>query len=277
MSRNLTTWSLAILMLGCLILGGGGCSKSTDPKPRPFVYPLTVGNEWVYETIEILEYLHGDVDTTARAVTTVTITGVDSSGSDYRLTATYEPVDPPGVEIISKRVYQNRDDGLVLLANCGTVSQYPKRAAVRDLRSSALAPGFPCGLLFPLAGSPESGGCNPLIWLDSPALILAYPLEVGRSWLHSEGPIGAIDRVITGTERVRTDAGSFDCFEIAWHYENLESLEVTDYFAEEGLIRRRAFSADMVIPTYENPFGGDTADVTFLTTLLSVSLAGESD
>jgi hypothetical protein len=230
-----------------MVAAAVGCSKSTAPEFHPFVYPLAVGNEWVYQRESITrDTQHVHPDDTARFTITVRVVQIDTleSGSiAFRLHAA-NVNEENTVEGEDDAWYQNRQDGLYCLGVRNT-NQSPNatfyarpKANVNDGRLcdhsawDGLLPPFP--LMVRSLGQFQTDS----VWYDPPLLVLRYPL--GGTWRYRDSTdfLGWTDKTLTGTKKITTSAGSFDCYRINWSFQVSFRREVAEYFSEKGLIRR---------------------------------------
>jgi len=73
---------------------------------------------------------------------------------------------------------------------------------------------------------------------DDPRIVLQAPLRKGQSWTSFREPILS-RRTVVGRSAVETTAGTFDAVEVRNTLPEISSsLRWTDYYAEEGLVRR---------------------------------------
>jgi hypothetical protein len=269
-----------VALSGLIVAGSLGCSKSVDSKVKSFIYPLAMGNQWVYDCQTITDFRGKKPNDTVTYSIAVTVVGVDTilpGVYSYTIRATSVPPDEktPSPE---KR-YVNLPDGMYVihthtgLSSLALPKQRERGPSVmfrgrqyQDLRALLTSLIGPLGV--DAAGQSGSD--------DSFSLVLPYPQSRGQRWtctqVGDDHPFG-VDKQITGSETVKNSAGSFDCHVIRWIYDPpMEDLDVLDFTSAEGLIRRRVEAHDMVISDYQYPYGGDTADVVFTHELTSLQL-----
>ena len=268
-----------IILFAALSIGVSGCDKPVDPKVKSFIYPLAMGNQWVYDYQTITDYRGKKPNDTLTFSIAATVVGVDtilpgiySYTVDATSTLPEWPTPPP------ENRYVNLPDGMYLQSSeIGAGLELPKQHAggpavmfrgrqfrgIQSLIASLVGP-------FDMA----SGGRS--AWYDPLPLILPYPQHLGQRWACS--PPGddqtlRLDKQITGRETAKNSVGSFDCLLIHWIYDPpLEDIDLVDFISAEGLIRRRVEVRNLIMTDYEHPYGGDTADVISTYELTSLQL-----
>lgn len=270
----------AIALSGLLVAGLAGCDKPVDPKVESFIYPLAMGNQWVYDYQTITDYRGKKPNDTLTFSIAATVVGVDTilpGICSYTIRATSVLFDWPSPP--PERHYVNLPDGMYVMRSHTGLSSLalPKQRGTgpsvmfrgrqyQDLRTLFTS------LIGPL-GADAAGQSGSA---DSLSLVLPYPQNRGQRWTGSrigDDQIFGVDKQITGGETVKNSAGSFDCHVIRWIYDPpMEDFDVADFTSAEGLIRRRVEAHDMVISSYQFPYGADTADVVSTYELTSLQL-----
>lgn len=270
---------LVLAVSGMLVAVFVGCDKPVDPRVESFIYPLAMGNQWVYDYQTITDYRGKKPNDTVTYSIKAAVVRVDTilpGIYSYALLATSElpewPTPPP------EQHYLNLPDGMYLKRSyTGTSMVLPKphRAGhgvtfqghqYEDLQT----------LLTTLIGPPGVAPASQSAVTDSFSLVLPYPQNLGQRWTCTQigdDQIIGVDMLIAGAETVKNSAGSFDCHMIQWIYvPPMEDLAVVDFTSAGGLIRRRIEAHNLIEPSHEVPYDGDTVDIVATYELTSVQL-----
>lgn len=190
-------------------------------------FPLIVGNSWQYEREIHKTNFRPESDSVTEVPTdtlrfyyiTLTDVGTDTL-SDGTVVHVIHEVMSDGDSLVTEgyQYFGDQADGL-----------YHYTAATTDLPI----------LLFKPTGSVRVQ--NPQE--DLARRSLEYPLQEGLQWEYTNGfdygPAGAIYKRVIGIGEQNVPAGSFECYAIDWLWENLPGAEMTEYFADSGLVRVR--------------------------------------
>ncbi len=227
-------------LLALVLAGLGACSKSSKPESDTFVYPLTVGNEWVYRRVLHCTGAGCELGPdTIRCSILVRVVSIDTTTAPtpaYRLDA--KTFFEDGSTYGAQTLYQNRADGLYELAaeDTGHATFYgrPKAGEWISPIHAYLPPPFrttdalPGGIRF-----------DSTAWHHSSLLPLQYPLK--GTWRYITGNEEYkwdIDKTVRGREKVTTKAGEYDCFKIDWQYPLGIDVACTEYVSGYGLFKR---------------------------------------
>ncbi len=270
---------LVFALSGMLIAGIVGCDKPVNPKVESFIYPLAMDNSWGYDYQEIIDYRGTRTDDTLRYSIIATVVRIDTilpGIYSYTIRETSAAIGWP--EPPPELSYANLPDGMYRLRPDGQSSlALPKQRAgvpgvifrgrrYKDTRTLIASLIDPAGM----TSAVRSGLFDPL------PLVLPYPQRLQQRWTYRAIGIGqglGVDKQIVAFETAKTSAGSFGCHVIQWIYEPpLEGVDVVEFISAEGLIQRRVEVHDLVIPDYEHPYGGDTANAVTTYELTSVKL-----
>lgn len=240
----------ALILLAAVAAVVANCSED-EVKPEQFAYPLTVGSRWFYShTLIQVSHDNNEVVVVQEGSASVTVGGVETLeniGVAYRLDV--ERTDN-GETWNGAEYYQNRDDGLHRVARCsqpGAVS--PKVAGSSDEAKERY-------LLMSALDVVPTQACDgpPEIETDEP-LVMPYPTRIGYDWVFRDLPDAAvtIHKTILGWGKVTVPAGKMDSYRIKWTYVGNSDVEVEDYIAECGLIKRSAISKNVDVTDYRHP------------------------
>jgi len=249
-----------------------GCTGTTDPGGAPYVeFPLEIGRSWDYVrtfTVESSDTLDAVPADTATAYCTEEIVRLDTLSMRTDAYVLREVgIEDSATSWDLESYYRSERDGLYLLA-------YEPGATLVNPRPHGRPRFLFKGMTFAsvreitsyVTGAVEHAGGRPdtLYYEDPPVRTLRYPLRVGASWnFRQPGQPWRIDKEVTGTREVDVPAGAFDCLVVEWFIDIGDDgqwdddIEFIDYFAPEGLIRRRLVFSDMIAVDPE----GDTLGV----------------
>lgn len=238
-----------VLYLGSIQIScsGDSCTLNCNGDLR---FPLVVGYSWQYRGEDRISNFRPDSDTIVATITdsaeqyvlTVTITGSDTL-SDGTIVHILHEVKSSGDSLIDEgyQYYSNNIDGLYYFA---------------DLSSG--------NSLLQFKMSAAAGTNNPQ--MDFARKSLEYPILEGLEWEYTNGfgygPAGAIYKRVIGIGEQTVSAGKYECYAIAWIWENLAGAERTEYLADVGLVRIRTVYRDLRYTTQESPEGIGLVDVT---------------
>lgn len=250
--KHLTITLLAILLFSA-------CDDENDDFQIDS-YPMAVGNEWTYDrkmTFTNHESEKGDI---ARQMDTLRYsvrvwiekdTIMDETMSVKKFKAHEQNSDTYSTEFLFEDY-----DGVKCYA------YYPGGgllAFVKNRPGIKLPPGIPFGGLLSMPKSKT----NELVYENPPTLNLKLPLTNSILWtyrLPSEDFSVQIDKRVIKAESIDVPAGTFECFKIRYEYSNhpsFEDVEVYDWIAREGLIKRQISTDSMVFINQQ----GDTTGV----------------
>lgn len=243
---------------------------------RSVTYPVAVGNRWDYEIAFWYENVQpksllADFDDTLLMHVEVSIDDFVGGGEGpgrYR----FRSDNGGGGGEREFHYYEQREDGLYLMATQGAGSGriFPKLGrgisygfAEREFNSINDLLAF---LEFSIPGL-LAAGSNDLY----PQKCFEYPLRVGNQWAYLEQEPGflSIDRRVIDWQSIEIPPGRFDCFVIHHLYDLAgdgtwdENIEVVDFVAYEGLVKRKTIVRDVIIRDWGHggPGGAGTADV----------------
>ncbi|MDH4033381.1 MAG: hypothetical protein OEV80_06230, partial [candidate division Zixibacteria bacterium] len=242
---------------------------------KSITYPVAVGNSWRYRSNSWYENLQpkslvprfGDTTFVIREVEIDNFDSAIGGPGRYRFhTGTTGRTRPSEASCY----YEVHQDGLYMtMAEVGTGSGvWPKTGkgisysfAGRTFNSTNalsafLGAGIPGGFA---AGSDH----------DYPRKSLQYPLRIGTQWTYTENHAtpGSVVRRVVDRQSIEIGLGRFDCFVIRQLHNLAEdgtwdnTLEIVDYVAAEGLIKRRTIARDVQINDWGHAYPIGTADI----------------
>jgi len=236
--------SIIILAVICII----GCEDDTDKPNMDFIYPLTIGNIWQYETTFTLDYdslatYNGLNDTILYHTGSVEIIANEVIFDSLEVFNFSSIMNENGNIFTGNKYYNNSDDGLFCYAYTEISNISPKttnnvyikfnnkifnnvREIFNYIENDAIDNQF---------SKDDSIYYNLLKTLE-------YPLEEDNQWIYKDSMIPfRIDKKIIGWEEVDVPAGEFICWKIQKEYYDITwSNDITfyDYISQDGLVKR---------------------------------------
>ncbi|MFN8208473.1 MAG: hypothetical protein U0T82_13845, partial [Bacteroidales bacterium] len=209
------------ILLFAVLLGLIACSEKDPVNPDPLLsYPLEPGTEWVYSRDFRIYYYESEASDK--------ITGWDSIRQEIRVWIEKDTLVQDTLQLVqfvsqvsgytdlSKEYYRPGQDGLTKYA-------YENPGMIVFVKKGGFANSFPNFVIFP-DWLPVNESITPdLYFYSSPRLAIMFPLDRNSKWtylLPAEPQDTQIDKEVTAAERVKTPAGSFDCFRVNYLYIN---------------------------------------------------------
>ncbi|MBI5868482.1 MAG: hypothetical protein HZB43_09375 [candidate division Zixibacteria bacterium] len=266
---------LGITLAAILAAGLSACDKSVDPKVKSFTYPMAVGNTWIYEGQFIKDYRGKKPNDTLKYAVTAFIDRVDTIlPGIYSYGYTETSTDSGARNPTDAALYADLPDGMYRLRTL----QSPDRLGQSRHSLPKTIQGGRCitlgghqftdvpSLVAALTGTSGIIATDQSEFADTLSLILPYPQSLGQQWTSwRRGSLYPWDgiRTIIGHETIKVATGWLDCHVIRLTYDPpMEDVEIFEYFAAEGLVRRTTSLKNLVDTDYQYPYGnGDTLDV----------------
>jgi len=238
-------WVLSIIILAviCII----GCDSDNDKPNMDFVYPLTVGNSWEYETTFTLDFdslatYNGLNDTILYHTGSVEIIANEVIFDSLEVYNFASIMNESGNIFTGNRYYNNNDDGLFCYGHTNVSNISPKTNNnyiyikfnnkifnnVKDIFNYVEK-----AKIYNQFSKDDS------IYYDL-VKTLEYPLEEDNQWIYRSYDI-RIDKTIIGWEEIDVPAGGFNCWKIQLTYPESsfnEDVEFYDFVSPEGLVQR---------------------------------------
>lgn len=238
-----------IIILFALLLFSG-----CDNKKSGFTinsYPMAVGSEWVYnreltfnefQTDNLKNVMNSDTLNHSVRVWIEKDTLINDKVSVKKFRSHEKKSEVYGTEFLFRDY-----EGIKCYA------YYPGSGLMGFVKNQSqlkLPHAFPFGGLFSIPQFKTNG----LVFEDPPTLNLKLPLlnDIIWTYRHSSEELSVqIDKRVVDAESVKAPAGTFECFKIKYEYSShpsFENVEIYDWIAEEGLIKRK-ISADSIVFT----------------------------
>ncbi len=256
-----------LVFVGILsVVGIQSCSGPTEPDPPTYVYPLEIGNQWLYRTRLIVDFPEGqdDIDVYGFHAMALPASSIDSDSTEWFRIGQYSgflldgdlPI-PMDTLIQADAVYANRPSGLFVRNSPGRIWLYAPK-----LSDSITAADRMCEevqtfdqFIFPSLVNVALTG--PAGIHTEAHYVLPYPTRI--DWKSEYRELAPDGRTITHKRRlieleaITVPAGTFDCVRIdgsiVWES---EQWDVTEYYASVGLVRRVLYSES----NFESPEEG---------------------
>jgi hypothetical protein len=278
--RQIAAHCVGSLALLALILGGCG-DKTDNLVIGDFAYPLHVGQVWRYVGVEYnsnfqpesLAATHTTSDGIVAAVEVTAQTVIGDSIPVYALKMT-ETITGQQT-YYSWDYFNNRADGLYSFGYSHAVgssgvlprkighNRYQFRFAGRTFANIGELLGF-----VEFSRNPQSLATDSITLETPPFLCLRYPLSTGSEWLTTSPPtVWPIGKKVLGRVEVQAPAGTFACAHILWRYDIDTNgiwdtdIEMHDYVAQIGLVKRVLTVRGVQVTDYENPLWLGTCDI----------------
>ena len=264
------------------LLGIYSCNDSSNPSisiTNDFVYPLEVGNRWLYNSSirysnlshDSLSYLLNDYSLDLNVsvirktlIDTIEVYEMKEENKEYGDAYAY---------------YSNEDEGFLKYAYSNTPDQIlPKTNGRKRYSFKGIYFNNISEFLINLEkiNSLSKTLIDSINYYNEPRVIFSYPLEVGSEWDFSSGYIKIVKEVI-GKEAIKTSFGNFSCFKIQWKYDLNNDGVVDDDFiyyeflCSKGILKRTVTLKNVTIGSVVNPSGIGSADVKIEQTLTSIN------
>lgn len=238
-------WALQIIILAviCII----GCESDNDKPNMDFVYPLTVGNSWEYESTFTLDFdslatYNGLNDTILYHTGSVEIIANEVIFDSLEVYNFASIMNENGYIFTGNRYYNNNDDGLFCYGHTNVSNISPKtnnnyfyikfdNKIFNNIRE-----------IFNYIENDEIGNQfskDDSIHYDL-VKTLEYPLEEDNQWIYRTYDTRT-DKTIIGWEEIDVPAGEFNCWKIQYSYPESnwdDDVEAYDFVSKDGLVKR---------------------------------------
>lgn len=241
--KNVLVLSIIILAVICII----GCESDNDKPNMDFVYPLTVGNSWQYETTFTLDYdslatYNGLNDTIIYHTGSVEIIANEVIFDSLEVYNFASILNENGNIFTGNKYYNNNDNSLFSYGYTNGSMITPK---TKNNYAYIIFDEKKFNNLREIVDYMEKGivgneySKNDSINYDL-VKTLEYPLEEDNQWIYRSYDI-RIDKTIIGWEEINVPAGEFNCWKIQWTYPESsfnDDIEFYDFVSPEGLVKR---------------------------------------
>lgn len=241
--KNVWLLSIIILAVICII----GCESDNDKPNMDFVYPLTVGNSWDYETRLALDYdslatYNGLNDTILYHTGSVEIIANEVIFDSLEVYNFASIMNENGNIFTGNRYYNNNDDGLFCYAHTNVSNILPKTNNnniyirfdnkifnnVREILNYIVNNET----IVPISKDDS-------LYFDLEKT-LEYPLEEDNEWICRTYDLRT-DKIIIGWEEIDVPVGEFNCWKIQYSFPELngnEDITVYDFVSKYGIVKR---------------------------------------
>jgi hypothetical protein len=261
--KTLARFALAVLAAVYVF----ACNGPTEPDHKSFIYPLAVGNQWVYDYTETWAYSDSTPPDTARYTITTTVMVADTIlPGIVSYTIVENGTTQYGDELKGFKAYVNRPEGMYAYyrSRPGPQIILPKKASVSqvmekiDERLSWLTE--------PSAFPSPAFSQSDIEYYDPARLVLPYPQRTGYRWTLVDSSVNGglgVDNQIAAWETITTPAGTFDCVSIDWILTPaIPNVEYSYHIGAVGVVSRCVTLFDVDITDYSYPYGtGETVDI----------------
>jgi hypothetical protein len=220
-----------------------GCEdKNREVFEKIQAYPVSLGNEWRYSSVSILNIYESSVSNKIiDADTVIRFTNVkiekDTVLNDTMSVLQFSSRND-GKTTIRKQYYFVDSLGLKVYAySNGGSHDFAKKDTKSIEKAELFSSAFPDPFL--------TSDIDFSVIEPAPRLNLKYPLELYSKWTYTLPfePLNLqIDKEITGFERLIINNKSYFCYIVSWVYlDNIyyDGRKISDWISSEGLIQRR--------------------------------------
>jgi hypothetical protein len=235
-----------------------------------FVHPLIIGNSWEYfglyyntnfnpDTLANLP-MFGD---TALSVSTAEVVRFDTLPNSIPVYVIHTVVQEEGSGFETDEYNNNTDSGFYMYAyKMGFGWGSPPKAEPGSglyFEFKGIHASSPNELLSLVKSKLGLSRVNPpdTIYIEElPVRELAYPLEVGNSWMYRSAEIELfwdMEKAVVGIEEIEVPAGIFDCNKIQWYWDMDDNgqwdsgITGFDYASQIGVVRRYFHISDIIV------------------------------
>ena len=223
------------------------CStESNSHTDWEFEYPLTIGNNWQYNSIYEIDYDEncealGYQDKSITGEATVQISSFETildSLNVFNFETTYIEED---ILNHSKEYYNKSNNSFICYAYDNSENFTPKNnnKKIKFKFNDKLYDNIQ-QIFTILQKGYDVYDKNSIVY--DPSISLQYPFEINNKWIsrQSNNP-WKVEKEIIGKKRISLPAGEFDCWEIQWTFPESDwnnDIDFRDYVSKEGLIKR---------------------------------------
>ena len=241
--KNVWVLQLIILVVICII----GCENDNDNPNLDFIYPLTIGNSWQYETTYTLDFdslatYNGLNDTILYYTGSVEIIAHEVIFDSLEVYNFATIMNESGNIFTGNKYYNNNDDGLFCYGHTNGSMITPKTNNKKTFIKFDSKIFNNVKEIFNYIVKDEIGNQfskDDSIYYDL-VKTLEYPLEEDNQWIYRSYDI-RIDKTIIGWKEIDVPAGEFICWKIQWTYPESsfnDDIEFYDFVSPEGLVQR---------------------------------------
>ncbi len=266
-----------------LLIGVQSCKdSSTSVIPIDnFIYPLKTGNQWTYNVSSIFSNFRPDsiknqIKNDSVAVN-ISVTGdtIISSQHRYEMRELRQGQPYP----VSYAYYSNEENGFIKYGYSNIPSLIlPKSSAIKKFEYNGIYFDNVDELVKRLEekNNLEKVLNDSIIYFETPRIVYAYPLIIGKAWIFSPYVV-KINKEVIGKATVKTAAGIYECYKIRWKY-NPDSADTSynniiydEYLCSKGLLKIEIIIKDIIVTSSENPDGIGMVDLKYEKILTSIN------
>lgn len=250
---------VVLLFCGLLFCACERDKSPFKPEAAVVVYPLQVGNQWVYQRLfyafnfRPLDEGRTLPSDTVRATVTVNIIKEVMLQDSIKSVQFLEEYVENSRSITDESYYSNKQGGLYFYAyrKAAGAPMIPKKAAGTSILFNGQRFHHLSEITRLLTHAVVEPAADSLIYETPPLLCLKYPFSLNSQWTYRKvGPF-RIDKKIVAQEEVSVPAGTFSCYKIQWMFDLNsngawdENIVFYDHVCEKGLIRRSILYKDV--------------------------------
>lgn len=270
--KNLS--SFLIILLSIYLWG---CKESSTlvQGSGPRAYPDQLNNEWEYQTINTISFYNqsGGIDSTVELTfdnAIIKIVKTNDSLSTYKGLIKFEVYSKLSPLEISYDWYLNSDTSFLAIAyyNAGGQFIQPKRNLIKKYLTLADIQHMIYSFSPDISRLQKTALDDSIQYYPIPRKVLAYPLNVGNTWVELYTPFYR-ERYVNDYLNITLGGQTYNCYEVKIHWQE-NKIELNDYVSlDAGLVKREILADSLMITTAENPDGsGNFVKESTVTTLV---------
>jgi len=210
------------------------CDNNPTDNSRLNYYPMTVGSTWTYDKKMINNYYKSPTSDIIERSDTLSFEGTTWIEKDTIINKSrvmvFKTKENDFYQPVTTTNYQFMDDnGLKLVAY--------------SYGGSMLSNSSANAFIKPTFHASTDGKMNTKSQINSgvyvystPMLSVKYPLTIGSEWTSASS--FKIDKKVIGMDTLHINGHDYACFKILWKYPEGYTLNVTEWIAKEGILKR---------------------------------------
>jgi hypothetical protein len=259
--KNLSSF---LIILISLYLWGCKESSTLVHGSGPRVYPDQLNNEWEYQTINTISFYNqsGGIDSTIELIDDnqiIKIVKTNDSLSTYKGLIKYETYIKYNPILKSNYWYLNSDTSFLAIAyyNPGVSVIQPKSNPINRYFTLADVKQMIYSFSPDISRFQKNTLDDSIQFYPIPRKVLAYPLNVGTTWVELYDPFYR-ERYVNAYLNITLGGQTYNCYEVKVHWPDYK-IEFNDYISlEAGLVKRELIADSVFVTNPEIPFGTGT-------------------
>ena len=240
------------------------CKESSNPITtidNNFIYPLNIGNQWTYNASSIYSNVSPDSLKSALHNESIDLSVTVIGDTMLNYVKVYQLKESSNKYPSYNGFYYNSGDGFYEYGydNGGNIV-LPKTKITKRFRFKGV---YFNNVMEFINQKNETTRLSKImndtiIYFETPRLVYAYPLNIGREWIYSP-KVTIISKEVIGKENVETKIGVFECYKIRWKYDfNSDGIYDDDFYyyeyvSSKGLLKTEITMRNIAISSMDHP------------------------